>query len=85
MRCIWWHVDHLPAALVLTIGAKTPLEYDTKSNFLNMDAQKDVQSMRKALKISSFISPMLHTKRHPFRVPFYMEHYGHAPTLTLCV
>ena len=59
MLCIWWQVDQIPA-LVLAIGAKSPLEYDTKSDLLNMDAQKDAQGIHKALKISGFISPMLH-------------------------
>ena len=39
----------LPAALVLPVGVKSPLEYDTKSDFLNMDAQKDAQTLYKAL------------------------------------
>lgn len=36
------------------------VEYDTKSSFLKTGAQKDVQAMCKALKISVYISPMLH-------------------------
>ena len=41
-------------------GGLCTLEYDTKSNFLHMDAQKDAQEICKALKISGYISPMLH-------------------------
>ena len=40
-------------------GGLCTLEYDTKSNFLHMDAQKDAQEICKALKISGYISPML--------------------------
>jgi hypothetical protein len=45
---------------VPVVDAKRLLEYDKKSGFLNMDAQKDAQGIHKALKISGFISPMLH-------------------------
>ena len=44
-------------------GGLCLLEYDTKSDFLHMDAQKDAQAIYKVLKIKGYISPMLH-KNH---------------------
>ena len=41
-------------------GGLCLLEYDTKSDFLHMDAQKDAQAIYKVLKIKGYISPMLH-------------------------